>query len=744
MGPKGKKGKLSKSEKEKLKKEEAERKAKEEEEKRLKAEHEEREREEKERQEQEKRRLFEEQERVRHQVEIDELNKQLEDNQKFLNDKRQEMIQKNKWDRYMLCDGRPDPTCKKEINTYINLTKENLSGMQMTNIIKECELVLELIEELDYHINHLDLDLAACQHQEGSSEENNMIKLKVNYVQSKEDLQSLITEAFDSVTFSVLQKPNGMIDSDSLNISLIEKSKHIKLCLWGNAAKNPRVKQIEFEKDSFTMELPKQMALAEIAVRTIYAKFDFLSNKCSTYEFKPKTVLKEEIAVNDQEVNNEDNEEKESLGVTLATPAPSNKALLNVKENMRSKSRNNSVMSIRKGAETSISRISTTDELKIKLEDELSEVLQPDEDFVDENVVNLRSHNIMGPLVFIELLELPMQAKEVSGWIMQQVTCGVLQKIEYGLEDKQDEIETPEASQTSLTSTNNTKSTLAYSLPIMLSFRLDDEIIMQEAPQVVRWDDLEHHWKLDGINDLRYEKDDRLVFFRTKYFGPFAVVQDIYLNMPFESWSLCPTGLNECVLNIKGALVEVNIKIKNSLCCASFPFKLKQLDFLTDKWMSPKQLSKALRDAGVNFFPYQDGEKYVTTSKKVESFVSAVYQHMALSSSCFAYYASKWNSECGEEKIVVKAVESLNGKGVKENGSLYMASPRICCKLNMDENSEEFSTDEKPESQMHPDLYHMLRDGASDDAKQCLRDTSVVFIDCTQQLLFTTNVFVYA
>ena len=45
---------------------------------------------------------------------------------------------------------------------------------------------------------------------------------------------------------------------------------------------------------------------------------------------------------------------------------------------------------------------------------------------------------------------------------------------------------------------------------------------------------------------------------------------------------------------------------------------------------------------------------------------------------------------------------------------------------------------------MHPNLYHMLRDDASDIAKQRLNDSSVVFIDCVHQLLSAANVFVYA
>jgi len=45
---------------------------------------------------------------------------------------------------------------------------------------------------------------------------------------------------------------------------------------------------------------------------------------------------------------------------------------------------------------------------------------------------------------------------------------------------------------------------------------------------------------------------------------------------------------------------------------------------------------------------------------------------------------------------------------------------------------------------MHPDLYHMLRDGASDEMLNSLRNTSVIFIDCVYQLLTAANVFMYS
>lgn len=43
-----------------------------------------------------------------------------------------------------------------------------------------------------------------------------------------------------------------------------------------------------------------------------------------------------------------------------------------------------------------------------------------DDDLIDDDVVDLRLFSTMGPLIYIDLLQLPPQPKEVKGWVMQQ------------------------------------------------------------------------------------------------------------------------------------------------------------------------------------------------------------------------------------------------------------------------------------------------------------------------------------
>lgn len=43
-----------------------------------------------------------------------------------------------------MCDGRPDPTYKKDINSYINLALEESKDLKLEKVLKTCELILEV------------------------------------------------------------------------------------------------------------------------------------------------------------------------------------------------------------------------------------------------------------------------------------------------------------------------------------------------------------------------------------------------------------------------------------------------------------------------------------------------------------------------------------------------------------------------------------------------------------------------
>ena len=48
------------------------------------------------------------------------------------------------WERYMLCDGSPDPTIPGEINTYMNLWKEEKEHLEIQNVLEDSKQPLQV------------------------------------------------------------------------------------------------------------------------------------------------------------------------------------------------------------------------------------------------------------------------------------------------------------------------------------------------------------------------------------------------------------------------------------------------------------------------------------------------------------------------------------------------------------------------------------------------------------------------
>jgi len=280
---------------------------------------------------------------------------------------------------------------------------------------------------------------------------------------------------------------------------------------------------------------------------------------------------------------------------------------------------------------------------------------------------------------------------------------------------------------------------------------LPGDMLVFEAPTVVKWDNSVKFWKLEEVEDYQYNEEERTIAFKTRKFGQFSLIQDLYINMPFQSYEIIPLGMNHCSINISAAYIDITIEVKDNKCCLSPIESCTQLSGLYSKWMTPHQLIEVLRPSGVNIFPQPDGEKYVRVIEKDSAVIHTIYRDMAMSASAFAFTWSKWNNiesgGCDKQNVITQSTEWLGGKDEKPSEdvySLYMASARIVYQLKMDEFSSDFSTDIADGIEMHPNLFHMLLDGCTEKARQRCKDTSFIFIDTVKQLLEATNVFVYS
>ncbi|XP_077994228.1 dynein axonemal intermediate chain 7-like [Glandiceps talaboti] len=742
----GKKGKLSKAEKERLKKEEAEKKAKEEEEARLRAEEEEKERQEREKLEKEERERIEAEEKKRHVAEVTELNSILEGNLTALLNQHAERREKAKWERYMLCDGSPDPTIPGEINTYMNLWKEDTTRNDVESVLKESKQTLALTNELWYLLDD-------------TPEEQLSEKDASNYKQTISELEALLAAKLDMTTVHLLKDAANMADQETSNLQIVKKSDDITMMLWGNLSKMPKFKSFEFEEEKFGFELPKQLATADIAMRIVHTKYDHLSHHCRTFypKKKKKRTIPEPPPPEPEPEENPDEkkegEEGEEGEEEDAIPGMEDLTLKleseDAEANDEEKKEDEEGEEKKEGEEDDKKEGETEAAAEEQQEEEEEEEIEDDEDVVD-----LRQYQPLGGNIYFDLLQLPPQPKTVKSWLMTQDVNSELKRVPYPGGDAklgQTLSGTLTMGQTLDPKAIANAAAAAEALgapPLGLSFTLPENVLFSEEPQMAYWSPEGKHWRLDGYADLKYEEEDRTVAFKTINFGPMVCMQDKHINMPFQSWELRPRKANNAILTIIAAIVEVEIEIKEGLCCFRQPQDADvrpELESIKNKWMAPKELIQIMTVAGVNLFPSPESKKYVSISEKNDVAEEEAYEQMALTASHFAYSWSKWNAEAGEEKIVIQGTEMLQDEPVIEDEwSLLMMTSQRAMKLRMSEFDDQFNEDYAEGTEFHADLYHMVCDLSTEQGIDRMKTSSYQFVDAVYQWLSATRVITYS
>lgn len=74
------------------------------------------------------------------------------------------------------------------------------------------------------------------------------------------------------------------------------------------------------------------------------------------------------------------------------------------------------------------------------------------------------------------------------------------------------------------------------------------------------------YWRTDGISEVYYSPEERLVSFSLEVFGPISLMQDTHINMPYQSWELRPLDVNKALLIVTTVFTELQIQIQVSSC----------------------------------------------------------------------------------------------------------------------------------------------------------------------------------
>ncbi|NXE02831.1 CASC1 protein, partial [Chaetorhynchus papuensis] len=167
------------------------------------------------------------------------------------------------WEHYLSCDGSPDPTVPQEMNTFMNLWREDQDeGIQL--VMEKGDVVLKLIEKLEF------LLLEASPNE--ITEEQ-----RVLYQEFILQLQALLHEKYNQATQNLLKIASMYEDSETGNMHTVIKDKNATFCIWVNLKKKPRFKNHVFQEAGHGFDLPKSLALSSVAVRVLHTRYDHVS-----------------------------------------------------------------------------------------------------------------------------------------------------------------------------------------------------------------------------------------------------------------------------------------------------------------------------------------------------------------------------------------------------------------------------------------------------------------------------------
>ncbi|XP_048355478.1 dynein axonemal intermediate chain 7 isoform X1 [Sphaerodactylus townsendi] len=723
MGPKkksagsGRKKKPSKAERLKMQREEEERRLFEERAARLRAEMEEAARLELDRIEKEKTEQLEAKEQERRGIEVTELSA-LEE--KFLTalQWKADLRASAKWSHYMACDGSPDPTVPQEINTFMSLWQEDKKN-SIQHVMEKGSRVLELIRKLQFAI----LD---APYEELTSED------VARYQDTIQKLQALLHQKYNDATEQMLKQASSYAESESGNMEVVIKDKNVTLCVWANLKKNSKFRNQTFRDEERNpinrFELPKPLAICDVAVRILHTHYDHLSPLESFPREPPKLPLPDyglplTVTAEVKEAVEEDKVAAKSMldlqnpSMLIVKPPMSPISSKDMKDPMLDE-----VPPEVYEKKSMIIRSASRAQFCALYFPEISEMAP-----LEAYAVDLHQFLPVGGVYHFDALKLPPQAKHARGWTMVEVLDTGLETYPYAALCEESE----DASQ----------------YFVGLTVRLLDDVIFFEEPLIARWDPKGNFWRTDAIGDVVYDMTDKEVSFKMSNFSTVALMQEAHLNMPYQSWELRPHGPDQAVLIVVTTFAEVQIQIQKNQCMLISVSTMEDADLLGNLrgiWMPPLALTIALKQAGMNIFPAEHSSKYVSLNRKTLDMELICYQQMALVASAFAFGWSKWNWHCGEDQIVFKAQEQLDQVADQDKWALYMFNGQRAQKLKITENSKTFSKNIAEGSEFHSTLFHLLKDTASEAAMESVQGAHYLFTDSVYQLLLATRVLTYS
>ncbi|XP_056338414.1 dynein axonemal intermediate chain 7 isoform X2 [Oenanthe melanoleuca] len=433
-----------------------------------------------------------------------------------------------KWERYLSCDGTPDPTIPQEINTFMSLWHDNQDEDVQVVMEKE-KVVLNLIEKLESLLLETSPDEITQKRRE-------------QYQEFILQLQDLLHKKYNEATQNLLKTASMYEDSETGNMHTAIKDENSTFCIWVNLKKKARFKSHVFQEAGHGFDLPKSLALSSVAIRVLHTRYDHVSPlwvQCQglpRQEASDSQDLAEHPKDTGQEPGGEEEEGREEPSLSAAAET-SSKAGEESAASLKEKSNDAD-----DAKETEEETEKNSDVLDVPSQGE--EALQEAPRAVDpQQLVPL------GGVYHIDALQLPPQPQDVGDWSMVQLLDIGLEMYPYSPGEAEDG--TQEA--------------------VQITLRLPDNVIYFQVPVVARWEPAGQQWRTDGISNITYEAEEKSISFQMGAFCPVALLQDAHLNLPYQAWELHPTGVDEGLFTVTAvfATIQIQIKVREHLTAGS-------------------------------------------------------------------------------------------------------------------------------------------------------------------------------
>ncbi|XP_037070537.1 dynein intermediate chain CFAP94, axonemal-like [Pollicipes pollicipes] len=724
----------------------------------------------------EEQRLREAEERVLRRMQLIDTDETVRRTQEGLAEAQALEYQNDRWERYMRCDGLPDPLTRQEVTAYLNSWRESPIEVEThLEVMRRTDQVLRVIDDLQRHVR----DKA---YGDGELSED-----MATILQQYQDTQ---TAKLDVATYNVLTDLRPHIDLETNTVQFCSLGTHISLALWSNCSKNLKNKGYLFQDLGVRFELPKQLMDKDIAVRIMRTEYDHVSKFCRTKkmldlaEFRAREALSDVILEEDVRLQREQEEaeraaiEKAEREAAEAAAEAAAAAAAAAKEKRRpgfmsagsSRSASPAKSSVasspakspggkkKKGKKGKKGKKSKSRSPKRKTATPAPEP-EPEPPVVkvasllmvtDKEEVNLRRYRVIGGLIHFDLLDIPPQPKVVGDWTLRaidepQTVRRYAFRADYQPppppESQANRRREPEQIEREIRQQEAELQKL-----IAVSVDLPDTTLWFEPPFFVRWDDERTFWSTEGFYDSRYNEETYVLQSRTLRLGLFGLAVNRFSNLPYQSWAFTPTGVASAELSITAAVATVHLLVQDDLVSLIQVTGGSSdcLEAFYKQPMKPEKLKQVMQRHGLDLFPEEDSYLYIEgSSLKHQPCEKHLYWCMALVGNAYGFSSSRWNLLAGADNLVLQFREMLSEQ-LQGNPALLLVRPRKTTIVECLETSQAWADAEAPGMPYFADLYHLVEGLGSQEARARLEAAPCTFVDCLHTLFTSTRLLSYS